>query len=113
MALISLSKIQNVLPEFIDTRMMPVAPSNVKWLLGGATFLMLGQADTLIGKYLPMLKALNLVNDNNQLDIELAKGFINSAFSKSETLSFYGFTFNPHDGEALLAILEKYKDDAQ
>ena len=113
MAVISLSKIQNVLPEFIDTRMMPVAPTNIKWVLGGATFLVLGQADALLGKYLPMLKALNLVNDNNQLDIELTKGFINSAFSKSDSLGFYGFTFNKHDGEALIAILEKYKDDAQ
>lgn len=52
---ISLSKISQVLPEFVDTRLMPSAPSTMKWLLGGSTFLILHQADTLIGKYLPML----------------------------------------------------------
>lgn len=82
---ISLSKISQVLPEFVDTRLMPSAPSTMKWILGGSTFLILHQADTLIGKYLPMLKQVGIVDENNKVDIEVAKGFINSAFDKSGT----------------------------
>ena len=48
MSVISLSKIQNVLPEFIDTRLMPSAPSHIKWILGGSTFIILRRADDLI-----------------------------------------------------------------
>ena len=55
--------------------------------------------------------ASNLVNDNNQLDIELTKGFLNSAFDKSGNITMYGFTFDKTDGEALIGILEKYKDE--
>lgn len=62
---ISLSKISQVLPEFVDTRLMPSAPSTMKWILGGSTFLILHQADTLIGKYLPMLKQVGIVDENN------------------------------------------------
>lgn len=109
MARISLSKIQNVLPEFIDTRLMPSAPTAMKWILGGSTFLILRQADTIIAQYLPMMKTAGLVNDQNQLDIELAKGFINSAFEKSGTVPMFGFNFDKSDGEALIGILEKYK----
>ena len=101
---ISLSKISQVLPEFVDTRLMPSAPSTMKWILGGSTFLVLHQADTLIGKYLPMLKQVGIVDENNKVDIEVAKGFINSAFDKS-------FKFDKSDGEALINIMEKYKDD--
>lgn len=111
MARISLSKIQNVLPEFIDTRLMPSAPTAMKWILGGSTFLILRQADTIIAQYLPMMKTAGLVNDQNQLDIELAKGFINSAFEKSGTVPIFGFNFDKSDGEALIGILEKYKDE--
>lgn len=111
MARISLSKIQNVLPEFIDTRLMPSAPTAMKWILGGSTFLILRQADTIIAQYLPMMKTAGLVNDQNQLDIELAKGFINSAFEKSGTVPMFGFNFDKSDGEALIGILEKYKDE--
>ena len=63
---ISLSKISQVLPEFVDTRLMPSAPSTMKWILGGSTFLILHQADTLIGKYLPMLKQVGIVDNNNK-----------------------------------------------
>lgn len=111
MARISLSKIQNVLPEFIDTRLMPSAPTAMKWVLGGSTFLILRQTDTIIAQYLPMMKTAGLVNDQNQLDIELAKGFINSAFEKSGTVPMFGFNFDKSDGEALIGILEKYKDE--
>lgn len=110
MSVISLSKIHNVLPEFVDSRLMPSAPSVMKWILGGSTFLILRQADDIISQYLPMMKSFGLVNDQNQLNIELTKGFINSAFSKSGTISLFGFNFDKTDGEAFIGILEKYKD---
>lgn len=110
MSVISLSKIQNVLPEFVDTRLIPSAPSHIKWLLGGSTFIILRQADAMIAQYLPMMKSLGLVNDQNQLDIEMAKGFINSAFDKSGNVPLFGFNFDKSDGEAFIGILEKYKD---
>lgn len=40
-----------------------------------------------------------------------AKGFINSAFDKSGTVEYLGFKFDKSDGEALINIKEKYKDD--
>lgn len=51
------------------------------------------------------------VNDKNQLDIELTKGFINSASAKSGNITMFGFTFDKNDGEALIEILDKYKDE--
>lgn len=108
-----LSKISQVLPEFVDTRLMPSAPSTMKWILGGSTFLILHQADTLIGKYLPMLKQVGIVDENNKVDIEVAKGFINSAFDKSGTVEYLGFKFDKSDGEALINIMEKYNDNAE
>lgn len=108
---ISLSKISQVLPEFVDTRLMPSAPSTMKWVLGGGTFLILHQADALIQKYLPMLKQVGIVDESNKLDIEVASGFINSAFDKSGSVEYMGFKFDKSDGEALVNIMEKYKDD--
>lgn len=65
----------------------------------------------LFGKYLPMLKQVGIVDENNKVDIEVAKGFINSAFDKSGTVEYLGFKFDKSDGEALINIMEKYKDD--
>lgn len=49
--------------------------------------------------------------ENNKVDIDVAKGFINSAFDKSGTVEYLGFKFDKSDGEALINIMEKYKDD--
>lgn len=111
MALISLNKIKDVLPEFIDTRLMPSAPTTMKWILGGSTYLILQQSDALINKYSPMLKSLGIVNDQNQVNIEIAKGFLDSAFNKSPTLEMYGIKFDKGDGNALIDLLLKYKDE--
>lgn len=52
-----------------------------------------------------------LRGETNRLDIDVAKGFINSAFDKSGTVEYLGFKFDKSDGEALINIMEKYKDD--
>lgn len=65
-------------------------------LLGGSTFLIL-----------PMLKQVGIVDENNKVDIEVAKGFINSAFDKSGAVEYLGFKFDKSDGEALINIMEK------
>ena len=73
MSVISLTKIQNVLAEFIDTRLMPSAPDWMKFMLGASKPFALRRADELITQNLPMLKASGMVNDQNQLDIEQFK----------------------------------------
>ena len=111
MSWISLSKLQNVIPEFVDERLIPSAPPTIKWLLGGSTYLVLSKMDELIKQYSPLLKQFDLINEKNQLNIDRTKGFINSAFNKSGQVTLYGFTFNSSDGEFLVNLLEKYKDD--
>lgn len=58
-----------------------------------------------------LLVQVGIVDENNKVDIEVAKGFINSAFDKSGTVEYLGFKFDKSDGEALINIMEKYKDD--
>lgn len=73
--------------------------------------MILHQADTLINKYLPMLKQLGIVDEDHKMDIEIVRGFLNSAFDKSGVVEYLGFRFDNSDGEALVNIMEKYKDD--
>lgn len=73
--------------------------------------MILHQADTLINKYLPMLKQLGIVDEDHKVDIEMARGFLTSAFDKSGVVEYLGFRFDNSDGEALVNIMEKYKDD--
>lgn len=107
---ISLSKLQQVIPEFVDSRLIPSAPSSIKWVLGGGTFIVLQRMDVIVNQYSPMLKKMGIITEDNRVDIEMAKGFINSAFDKSGTVEVYGFRLDKADGEFFVNLLEKYKD---
>ena len=60
---------------------------------------------------MPLCEGQGIVDENNKVDIDVAKGFINSAFDKSGAVEYLGFKFDKSDGEALINIMEKYKDD--
>lgn len=110
MAYISLSKIQNVLPEFVNTRVINSAPADVRWLIGGATALVMASANKFIAQAMPTLTLLDLVNEHQQLDIDKARVFLEAAFAQSPSVKMAKFTFTREDGDALLGILDKYKD---
>ena len=109
---ISLDKVKlNVIPEFIDTRLLSSAPSPLKFLIGGATPLVLNKFDSIIESYKKPLEMLEILNkDGSNLDIDKANIFINSGFNKSGKFEFGGFIFSKSDGEAFVNLLNKYKD---
>lgn len=106
----NLNKLSKVIPEFVDERLMPSAPAAIKFILGGVTLTVLSNLDQYIKQYSPMLKAIQIVDEQNGINIEKLKTFINAGFEKSGNVPLYGFIFTPEDGNALIAILEKYKD---
>ena len=110
MAYISLSKVQNVLPEFVNTRLLGSAPADMRWLIGGGTALLLMSSNKMIAKAMPTLELLDMVNEHQQLDIDKVRTFIDGAFSTAPTVKMLNFTFTREDGDALLGILDKYKD---
>ena len=108
---ISLDKVfVNVIPEFIDTRLLPSVPSPMKFLIGGATPIVLSKAKNLIEPYVPTLKALEVIDGDNNLDIDKANVFINNGFNASGKFEYMGFIFSKDDGTAFVSLLNKYKD---
>lgn len=109
--LISLNKLQNVLLEFVEAKMLPVAPPIIKFLIGGAVPVVLNKFDEVVNQYRPQLELLGLLTKEGKLDIEKASSFIRGGFSKTESITLYNFKFNKEDGEFLINLTEKYKDD--
>lgn len=107
---ISLSKVKDVLPEFARQRLMPGAPVHVQWLIAGSINLLPTVADTYIQKNLAMLTGIGIVNDQGQVDIEMAKSFMEKAFADIPKVPFLGFVFDKSDGEAFINLLENHKD---
>lgn len=111
MATININKFNDVFVEFVDSQIMVNAQTlTMKFLVGGGTFLVLRQSQNMLNQYMPVMKSLGIVNEHDQMDIEAVKGFLDSGFEKAEKIQFFGINFTKQDGEALLKIMEKYKD---
>lgn len=110
MSLVSTDKLQNIYTDFLDTRLIPSAPSHIKWVLYGSVFLINSKVENFKNNYLPKLKSTGLVNENNQFDTELIKNFMDSAFNGCPKFEMFGIIFDKSDGEHLVSIMEKYKD---
>ena len=108
---ISLDKVKlNVIPEFIDTRLIPSAPSPLKFLIGGAAPLVLSKFDAMLNQYEGILKSVDVLIDNNKLDIDKVNVFLNNGFNTSGSFEYFVFIFSKSDGEAFVSLLNKYKD---
>ena len=110
MSLISLSKMNTVVAEFAETRLIPSAPPLVKFLIGGAIPLVNNKINDIINQYVPIGKQLGLINNSNQLDIDKFKQAIDNGFNTSGNINALGFIFTREDGQQLISIIEKYKD---
>lgn len=102
--MISLDKVPEIFGEFLDSRLIPNSPQHIKWLLGGMSYVFA----TGYTKFVPLAKTLGLVTENNEVNLNVAKGILKAAFEKQPTVEYYGFKFDKSDGDALINIMEKY-----
>ncbi|MFR7882247.1 MAG: hypothetical protein ACLU5J_12850 [Christensenellales bacterium] len=97
---------------------MPAIPEDrsfIRWGLGGASVLVLTRVDDMkLKKYASILKEFGLMNESNLLDTEKVKLFIDTAFQKQSevriNLMGIPFKFDASDDQALLEIMEIYKE---
>jgi hypothetical protein len=116
MSLISPVNIKAVLANFLDERVIPAIPQEntlIRWGLTGSASLVLTQTDRMIEQYAPLLKTFGILNEENLLDTEKVKLFIDTAFQKEPEvrINIMGipFRFSLDDGKALLEIIKRYE----
>ena len=114
MSTLGTSGVQSALADFIDQRIMTAIGDDnplMKWLIGGASTPLLTRFDKIVSNYAPILKSIGVIDENGNLDIETVEKFLNSAFSKQDSVQvpFMGvpITFDKSDGDALIAILKR------
>lgn len=115
MSTISAVKLSNVLSDFISERIIPGSAGNDGFWAGfarGAVQAIGANPDSFVARSIrEKLDAKGMVDPQGNVDIEILKGGINGGFSVSNTVSMFGYRFDRGDGDAIIALLEKYKNE--
>ena len=112
--MISFTNFKLAIIEFADKQIMPAMPENSlsSWIFGGISTLGSVIADKLITQYKEPMKQLGIIDDKMNVDTKQVKLFINTAFEKTPKVSLtivgIPISFDKTDGDALIALLEKY-----
>ena len=113
MTTMDMSKVPMALADFLDNRVLTALPDNspYRWVLGGASTIVLTRFSNLVQTYMPMLKALGVLDETGGLVIEMVEKFLTSAFEKQQTLRVpllgVPFNFDKSDGQYLIEALRR------
>lgn len=68
----SLSQVINGLKKYTDAEILPKVPGLNKWLVGAAASMMLDNASNIFNelKQNPAIKAMNIINKDDEIDID-------------------------------------------
>lgn len=115
MSTISAVKLSTVLSDFISERIIPGAAGNDGFWAGfarGAVQAVGSNPDSFVARNIvEKLNEKGMIDPQGNVDIEILKGGINGGFSVSSVMSMFGYRFDRGDGDAIIALLEKYKNE--
>jgi hypothetical protein len=111
--MISLDQVKIILGEFLDTQVLNHSENSFfKWVVRGSVVLYLNNLENNLSVYKPLLINLGILDQDLWVNPEAVKTFLDNAFKAEPTLklNLFGSTisFTKEDGDALIALMEKY-----
>lgn len=114
-ASIPAAKLSAVISDFISERILPGATGNDGFWAGfarGAVRAIGANPDTFVAKrIMTMLDEKGIVDPQGNVDLPILIGGLKDAFDTAGSVSMFGYRLDRGDGDALIALLEKYKNE--
>lgn len=105
--MITFSKLELAVLAYIKEVLAVQADGVNKFLLYTFTGLKGISFEFLYAKYLPILKQLNIVNDNNEIDTDNLLQAMHNAFKETKTVELLGIRFDERDLDSLETYIKK------
>ena len=111
--MISLDRVKLILGKFLDTQVLSHSENSFfKWVVRGSAVLYLNNLENNLNPYKSLLTSLGILDQDLRVNPEAVKTFLDNAFKAEPTLklNLLGSTisFTKEDGDALIALMEKY-----
>lgn len=99
--------VELVLGKYIKEVVMPVMPSSLmKFALATGSVLVMGKTEKLVQQYLPILKAMDIIDEEGNVDIEaLYKAAKEGIKATGGKLEIKGLIFNEQDIDKLYSMM--------
>ena len=108
-------KLSSVISDFISERIIPGATGNDGFWAGfarGAVQAIGSNPDSFVSKrIMTMLSDKGLIDPQGNVDLPILIGGLKGAFDTAGSVSMFGYRLDRGDGDALIALLEKYKNE--
>lgn len=116
MSVISVSKLRNIIPAFIDNQILPNITTDWKrFAIGGATGVVMLRFDNFVADLAPKGRSMQVLTQDGKLDIAVVKAFLDGGFKASPTVQMPAplnlVVFDQPDADAFIRMLEENKDD--
>lgn len=114
-AMIPAAKLSAVVCDFISERIIPGATGNDSFWAGfarGAVQAIGENQDTFVARRIvSKLDEKGLIDPQGNVDLPILIGGLKGAFDTAGSVSMFGYRLDRGDGDALIALLEKYKNE--
>lgn len=115
MSTIPAVKLSAVISDFISERILPGAAGNDGFWAGfarGAVQAIGANPDSFVARnVVDKLNSMGLVDPQGNVDLPILIGGLKGAFDTAGSVSMFGYRLDRGDGDALIALLEKYKNE--
>lgn len=103
-----LAEIEIVLGKYIMQEVIPNIPSTLeRFMIGAGATLFIGKGEVLLNKYTPILKSMDIIDVEGNVDIDkLYTASIEGMKASGGKIEYKGMTFNQTDIDKLYSMLK-------
>lgn len=106
-------EIEIVVGKYIKNEVIPHIPSTLtKFMVATGAALAIGKGETLINKHIPMLKAIGVMNEEGDVDVDKLYNAARDGLTMSGGIvQFQGMIFNQTDIDKLYSMLKEVPNE--
>lgn len=93
--------------KYIKDEVAPNIPNTLqRFTLYTGSFLIAGKTERLIEKYMPTLKAMDIIDDSGEIDVDILYKAAKEGMAATGTVEYKGMIFNSKDVDSLYKYIK-------
>lgn len=104
-----IADVELIVGKYVKDEVLPNIPNSFeRFMVGAGATLVIGKGEVLVQKHLPMLKQMEIIDNDGNVDIDrLYTASTNGMSAAGGSVKYKSFTFNQGDVDKLYSMLKE------